>query len=69
MLSRGICRGATASRALSRRQAYGIVRRGTACRSVTTDAASSHAEKEDVPEVSIARLCGLRGNWKCRQEH
>lgn len=48
MLIRTICRGGTAVRALPKRQAYRIARRP-----VTTDAASSHAEKEDVPTVSI----------------
>jgi putative aminopeptidase FrvX len=49
MFSKVINRGASAARALPRRPAHGIARR-----SVTTDAASSHAEKEDVPTVSLA---------------
>jgi hypothetical protein len=51
MFSRAICRSTTAARVLPKRQACGIVRR-----SVTTDAASSHAEKEDVPAVRISGL-------------
>lgn len=56
MFSEAVYRGATALRALPKRQAYGIARR-----SVTTDAASSHAEKEDVPTVSISYsvICGI----------
>jgi hypothetical protein len=49
MLSRALYRGAAGARALPKRPAAGIARR-----SVTTDAASSHAEKEDVPAVSIS---------------
>ena len=40
-----------ALQALPKRQVYGLARR-----TVTTDAASSHAEKEDVPAVSIGQL-------------
>jgi pyruvate dehydrogenase E1 component alpha subunit len=66
MFSRALCRGATAVRTLPKRQAYNIARR-----SVTTDAASSHAEKEDVPEVGIVRLndlVGSDGNMSCANE-
>jgi hypothetical protein len=52
MFSKVVHRGASAARTLPRRPAYGIARR-----SVTTDAASSHAEKEDVPTVSLAHCC------------
>ena len=58
MFSRVAHRGASAARALPRRPAHGIARR-----SVTTDAASSHAEKEDVPTVSLAHqdcMCDSR---------
>jgi hypothetical protein len=48
MFSKIVHRGASAARVLPRRPAHGIARR-----SVTTDAASSHAEKEDVPTVSL----------------
>jgi hypothetical protein len=50
MLSRAFWRS-PALQALPKRQAYGLARR-----TVTTDAASSHAEKEDVPAVSIGQL-------------
>ena len=55
MLSRAFWRG-PALQALPKRQVYGLARR-----TVTTDAASSHAEKEDVPAVSIRKLehCSL----------
>jgi hypothetical protein len=46
MLSRAFWRN-PALQALPKRQVYGLARR-----TVTTDAASSHAEKEDVPAVS-----------------
>ncbi len=59
MLTRPLCRGATAARALPKRQASGIARR-----LVTTDAASSHAEKEDVPAVSIFYLCDGDLSWE-----
>lgn len=58
MLSRAVCRVGAAARALSKRQASGIARR-----SVTTDAASSHAEKGDVPEVSLSD-CDLHVDWQ-----
>jgi hypothetical protein len=50
MLSRAFWRS-PALQALPKRQVYGLARR-----TVTTDAASSHAEKEDVPAVSIGQL-------------
>lgn len=46
MLSRACLRG-FGLQSLPKRQAYQLARR-----TVTTDAASSHAEKDDVPEVS-----------------
>lgn len=46
MLSRACIRG-FGLQSVPKRQAYQIAKR-----SVTTDAASSHAEKADVPEVS-----------------
>jgi pyruvate dehydrogenase E1 component alpha subunit len=49
MLSRAFWRS-SALQALPKRPVYGLARR-----TVTTDAASSHAEKEDVPAVSITR--------------
>ena len=61
MFSKAVTRGTTVARTLPRRQAYGITRR-----SVTTDAASSHAEKADVPTVSIGRrsiACWSRVEW------
>lgn len=48
MLSRAFWRS-PALQALPKRQVYSLARR-----SVTTDAASSHAEKGDVPAVSVA---------------
>ena len=50
MLSRAFWRS-PALQALPKRQVYGLARR-----TVTTDAASAHAEKEDVPAVSIGQL-------------
>lgn len=47
MLSRAFWR-TPALQALPKRRVYSLARR-----SVTTDAASSHAEKEDVPAVSV----------------
>jgi hypothetical protein len=49
MLSRAFWRS-HALQAVPKRQVYCLARR-----TVTTDAASSHAEKEDVPAVSVAR--------------
>lgn len=50
MLSRLAYRGAAATQKLPKRQGYAVARR-----SVTTDAASSHAEKGDVPAVGHPR--------------
>jgi pyruvate dehydrogenase E1 component alpha subunit len=50
MLSRACLRG-FGLQSLPKRQAYQLARR-----TVTTDAASSHAEKEDVPDVSTIIL-------------